>query len=76
MVRNGEEMSTRLEALPSSMQVMVADHAKEQLLVDRKNTFWIHSRQCSLVGWVLVGVVLVAYEQSSSIPRDGGLMVG
>lgn len=69
-------MSTRLEALPSSMQVMVADHAKEQPLVDRKDTFWIHSRQCSLVDWVLAGVVLVAYEQSSSIPRDGGLMVG
>ena len=52
-----------------------ANHPKEPL-VDRKNAFWIHSRQCSLVDWVLVGVVLVAYELSSCIPRDGGLMVG
>ena len=75
MVKNGEYMSTRVETLSSSMQVMLANHPKEPL-VDRKKAFWIHSRQCSLVDWVLVGVVLVAYEQSSCIPRDGGLMVG
>ena len=75
LVKNGEYMSTRVETLSSSMQVMLANHPKEPL-VDRKNAFWIHSRQCSLVDWVLVGVVLVAYEQSSCIPVMGAWWLG
>ena len=76
LVKNGEYMSTRVKALQSSMQEMMANHPEEQPLVDGKNTFWSYSRQYLLVDWVLGGVVLVACQQSSSNPYDGGLMVG